>query len=412
MRPSNEVGVDDLVIDGTSIDGFDELYVEYSPRVRGLIRRLIADRDLAADVLQETFLRAFQSDLHHESGEDQWPWLATVARNLCLDALRKRSRVSERDQFDDVVQTVQLPEAQGDPEWHFIARGRREGIAEALASVSPRCRRILLRKHLDGWAYDEIAQSEGMSVDAVKSALARARRSFRESYTAIAEHRGLGASVGGFLAGLRVRFQTARHRLADRLSASAQYFPNPAAFSDAFAAAVVAGAVAVSAGMAGGAVPSVPLDEPNVVRQVEQAPAPSGEGGSGSTADSDDAPAPLPAQSTPVPPAASTPSEPPAAPEPQQPAPKFQVTPPDPNKNVSFDSDDHVPAEDPPAGGLLDLGVLHEDDGNTRVENDADAVVGDDEYNIAEGHAGVDCAQHQRDASTTMTVACAGLDQV
>jgi len=164
-----------------SDEAFDAVYASCSARVRGLVRRLVADAELVEDIVQEAFLRAYTSRIHCD-GDDPWPWLAAVARNLSLDALRRVGRSIEHhlDEGDLVEVTADgpTPEAEAERVVELV------WIHEALSSLSARQRRILVLKHIQGWRYRDIAAAERLSDDALKSILVRARRNFRRQYVA------------------------------------------------------------------------------------------------------------------------------------------------------------------------------------------------------------------------------------
>ncbi|MBI2168206.1 MAG: sigma-70 family RNA polymerase sigma factor, partial [Actinobacteria bacterium] len=139
---------------------FDRLYEEFSPRVRGLVKKLIVDAGQAEDLVQETFFRAYNAGLHFEyerahPEHTQWPWLAAVARNLSLDVLRRHKGVTE-EEFVLEEFTREAPGAE--PDLHLLATRRREAIRDALNSVSDRRRRVLFMKCVEGKTYDEIAE--------------------------------------------------------------------------------------------------------------------------------------------------------------------------------------------------------------------------------------------------------------
>lgn len=180
-RPPVEAG---LCADDAGAGAFEDFYGEFAPRLRGLVRRLIPDPDLVDDIVQETLLRAYSTGLHLETGTEQWPWLATVARNGSLDLIRRRQRNGESplDLRDPPVSTTR-----GNPEDEVLRAVRRASVSRALAAVPSRQRRILVLKHVDGWRYEELAAAEGVSFDALKSALARARRNFKKQYEALTQ---------------------------------------------------------------------------------------------------------------------------------------------------------------------------------------------------------------------------------
>ena len=178
---------------------FDALYEGFAPRVRGLVRRRLNDRELVEDVVQETFLRAYRNRDALDPDRSPWPWLATVANNLCSDVLRRRLLREETTLWDDVGE----PAAGSDVS--VAAAPDRQAVVDALTAVGDRQRRLLVMHHLEGRPYQEIASDEGLSLEAVRSLLARGRRAFKEQYLGLVERRDLlPVAVPGLATG-RVR---------------------------------------------------------------------------------------------------------------------------------------------------------------------------------------------------------------
>lgn len=206
----------DEVADGVD-GGFEDLYRRYAARVEALAWRRLHDRHAAEDAVQETFLRAYRSFGRIDADRPVWPWLRTIATNVCVDMLRLR-RHPDRDgslSEGDADLGPALP-AKSDPGEVHLAAQRRRSIATALAAVNPRQRRVVILRDVEGWENEEVAQLEGITLDAVKSALKRGRQTFRSTYLALADRNGLlgGMLLGG--AGVLSRFR----RLAVRLRAS------------------------------------------------------------------------------------------------------------------------------------------------------------------------------------------------
>jgi RNA polymerase sigma-70 factor, ECF subfamily len=190
---------------------FDDLYERYHRRVRGFVRRKIADPHVVDDVVQEVFLRVYRSLDSVDPDRDPWPWLARVADNAAVDALRRRRPVEEMR--DAIVDGLSASIRSGDdPAERFTAGQRREGIAKAMGALCDRQRRMLLLREAEGWRYEDIAEFEGITLNALKSALKRARQCFRDAYTAVADERGLWGAILApvFIANRKVRDFMAR----------------------------------------------------------------------------------------------------------------------------------------------------------------------------------------------------------
>jgi RNA polymerase sigma factor (sigma-70 family) len=209
-----------------------EVWAEHAQRLRRIIWLEIRDHNQVEDVLQETFVRVCRAAKAFDASRGELaPWLNTMARRACLD-LKKRWR-------KDLVSghaADREPATTRNPEDELFAHERSRVIARAFGTLNGRHRR-LLQAHISGVPYDEIAEQERLTADAVKSVMARARNHFRASYTEMAEKSGLlGAAVA--LRGWLVR---ARARL-DQAGAMANEH-----FASVMGASVAAGMLAIAA---------------------------------------------------------------------------------------------------------------------------------------------------------------------
>lgn len=234
---------------------FEDFFYEFRPRIHALLTAYVGEV-LADDLTQETLLRAHRRGVHLQADRDPWPWLARVARNLATDASRRRGLRPERPlESDDDARSEATPHS----EW--VAARRREGIAEVLASLPARPRRMLVARHLEGMRYEQIAGVEGVSVAAVRSALYRARRIFREEYGDLAERRGIAALFPIALIDLRDRVVSLRRRLGELLQ---RWATERAAAFNPIAPAIHGSAAVVAAGALALANPAVGEPEPVV----------------------------------------------------------------------------------------------------------------------------------------------------
>jgi RNA polymerase sigma-70 factor (ECF subfamily) len=227
-------------------DVFGSLYQEHASRVRALVRRRIRDNGLVEDIVQETFVRAHRGIAHFDDDRSPWPWLATVARNLCIDAARQRARVRE-DLCAELPRAVLArSDAHSDPHARLMDRNRLRGLKEAMSSLSDKERRVLLMREVDGLCYDDLAELEGLTLDAIKSMLKRARRTVRASYAALADSRGL-AGIAGLTANAMAR---ARNRLG-RVPHAASVWSRVGLPLEAMASAVAATLMVTTAVLVG-----------------------------------------------------------------------------------------------------------------------------------------------------------------
>jgi RNA polymerase sigma-70 factor, ECF subfamily len=211
------VGIANVRLHASATAAFDALYSRYRNDVFRLCAKWVRDRHRAEDLTQETFLRALRSFDTIDPSRGAWPWLATIARNLCIDELRSPV---DRPTDADPLSTPREQAVSEDATWdQVLSRYKRDRLggqlAEALRSLTPRQRRIVLMKTLENMTWAQIARREGSTQDTVRNLAFRARRVLRPL---LAEARRELQSLGLLPVWLRVKgsFGRARDRVARR----------------------------------------------------------------------------------------------------------------------------------------------------------------------------------------------------
>jgi RNA polymerase sigma-70 factor, ECF subfamily len=181
-----------MSLDSADSTDYEALYREFAPKVLAVARRRLAGQGVPEDVVQEVFIRAFVALPGLDTERPLWPWLRRVTVNVCTDVLRSPRTWAEQPMDELPESAVLAAAAPGvDPVSRMMADEQRQAIADALDTLAPRQREILLRRVVDGTSSEEMAASEGSSIEAVKSAVKRGRHGFRRAYTDIASERGL-----------------------------------------------------------------------------------------------------------------------------------------------------------------------------------------------------------------------------
>ena len=170
--------IEDAAIIADVLQGNREAYAllvrRYSGKILGLCMTLVHDRAEAEDAAQEAFLKAYKS-LKDFRGEAAFlTWIYRIAYNQCL-TLRSQSarRKSQLEKVKEDPHVASLPLA-GD------SLVEKTESALAILEALPNDYRQVIVLRLDGFHYQEIAEMMGVSVDAVKAKLRRARRSVAE----------------------------------------------------------------------------------------------------------------------------------------------------------------------------------------------------------------------------------------
>jgi len=146
----------------------DHLFVAYREPVFRFLRRFVRDGMAAEDLTQETFLRALGA-AYSARGQER-AWVFQIARNLARDHLRARTRTPA------VTELREDAGRRGDASLGLE-------LASALATLSDDDREVFLLKEVGGLGYAEIAAACGLTADAVRSRLHRARLALRKQLT-------------------------------------------------------------------------------------------------------------------------------------------------------------------------------------------------------------------------------------
>lgn len=164
---------------------FRELYERFAPSVhRYAILPLVHDRTLAEDLLADTFVRAMENLGRFKwQGKGFLPWLIRIAKNLCLDYLRKSGRVGAwpvgfehlLPDTSDVGGETLVAQAQ-------ITALMRERIDLCLEDINPRYRKVLQLRLVTGTARDVAAAEMDVSIGTLDVLLFRACKAFRKVY--------------------------------------------------------------------------------------------------------------------------------------------------------------------------------------------------------------------------------------
>ena len=150
------------------------LYNRYKAPVFAFCAKMLLDRAAAEDALQETFVRVYEHRDRLARGAFR-SWLFTIARNHCLNVLRKAKWTEPLPEHaDPPAPSTQTP-------FDELLRSERMALVTAyLGQLSPEYREVLVLREYQNLSYDEIAAVTRSTVSAVKSRLFKARRKLAE----------------------------------------------------------------------------------------------------------------------------------------------------------------------------------------------------------------------------------------
>jgi RNA polymerase sigma-70 factor (ECF subfamily) len=159
---------------------FERLVLPHLDAAFNLAAWILSSRTDAEDVTQEAMLRAYRFFGGFYSG-DVRAWLLQIVRNTSYTWLEKNRRMHMTDEFNEELHM----QSSATPESIAIAGDDRERLKQALETLPPRFREVLVLRELEGYSYKEIAEITSTPMGTVMSSLSRARSQLR---SAMAKH--------------------------------------------------------------------------------------------------------------------------------------------------------------------------------------------------------------------------------
>ena len=172
---------------------WEALVREYQGRVCSIAFGYVGDQDEALDLAQEIFVRVWNR-LGQMAEAERFPaWLTSIARNACLDHLRRRKARPPRQDIP-AAEMTDLVAGGPDPEQAWLATSRQQLVHRAMQHLSEINREIIVLKDIQGLPLEEIAGMLDLPLGTIKSRSSRARV---ELARAIVDLEG-GPGSGGF----------------------------------------------------------------------------------------------------------------------------------------------------------------------------------------------------------------------
>jgi RNA polymerase sigma-70 factor (ECF subfamily) len=181
--------LDELLVERAKrgdVAAFEQLISQYERKVYTIAYRLTGNYEDASDVAQEAFIRAYSSITEFRGDSSFATWLFRIVNNACLDELRKRKRqwvtsLDERLELGDgeVDRQVAVANAEEGPEQVLERAELQRTVQESIKSLDEEYRVVILMRDIQGYSYNEIAESLGINLGTVKSRLNRARHALK-----------------------------------------------------------------------------------------------------------------------------------------------------------------------------------------------------------------------------------------
>jgi len=164
-------------------DALSALMERHYRRIYRVVLGYLRDPDEALDVVQDTFVKAFQNAARWDARSEVAPWLTRIGINQAIDRYRRirRRRLSEQPLADGAADhDRRWSDLAPSPERQALGHELGARIAGALRGLPERQRTIVVLRHYDEMTLDEIAETLGLSLGTVKSSLHRAIHRLRD----------------------------------------------------------------------------------------------------------------------------------------------------------------------------------------------------------------------------------------
>lgn len=189
-RDPERVFVDVMADDGqdSTPESFDAIVARYHVKVYNICYRYMLNPEEAEDLTQDTFLRAHQSFANFRGESQVFTWLYRIAINLCHNRTKqlKRRKRMEQESLDDPVgdegeeQQREIPDLSMSPERVAESKELSRFLQRSIRALPPDYKDVIILREFQGLSYEEIAETLGCSLEAVKSRLFRARACLKD----------------------------------------------------------------------------------------------------------------------------------------------------------------------------------------------------------------------------------------
>ncbi len=177
------------------VSAFSQLIAQYERKIYRLAKRITQSDEDAEDVLQDTFLKAYEHLDSFQGNSKFYTWLVRITVNEALMKLRKRKgdrTVSLDDPGDNGDEPIvrEIAVWEGDPEQRYSQEELRGILDDAIQNLKPSFRTVFLLRDVEELSTEETASLLNLSIPAVKSRLLRARLELRERLTRMFKKKG------------------------------------------------------------------------------------------------------------------------------------------------------------------------------------------------------------------------------
>lgn len=163
---------------------FEKLIIEHEKIVYNVALRMMSDKDDAYDMSQEAFIKAFRNIGNFNEQSTFSTWIYRITVNTCIDEMRKRKNkntisIDEKLEGDENSFQKEIRDTGETPEDIILRKEKDKEIIEALDNLSEEHKIVIVLREIQGFSYEEIAESTDLSLGTVKSRISRARNQLK-----------------------------------------------------------------------------------------------------------------------------------------------------------------------------------------------------------------------------------------
>ncbi|NOQ20847.1 MAG: sigma-70 family RNA polymerase sigma factor [Desulfobacterales bacterium] len=168
---------------------FEALMRKYYPRILNFIYRFFSNRQIAEDLSQDVFMKVYKSALHYRPQSQFQTWLYTIAKNVCLNELRRKRglmvSLDETHKSGENELRKEIADPNTDPVKALLQKEKVALIRAAINDLPENQRIAVILKRHENFSYTQIAATLNVTDKAVKSLLSRAKVNLKNKLISI-----------------------------------------------------------------------------------------------------------------------------------------------------------------------------------------------------------------------------------
>lgn len=162
---------------------YEDLMKRYHHGIYVMIYQMIKNREETEDLVQETFMKAFNALRYYNAQFAFSTWLYKIAYNNCIDSIRKRKLktlpLDRPIQHADGESAQDIRDDSTSPEKDYLFAEKRQHIQNAIDGLAPIYREVIRLRHQEERSYEEISELLNLPIGTVKARIFRAREELK-----------------------------------------------------------------------------------------------------------------------------------------------------------------------------------------------------------------------------------------